>query len=118
MRSYADESVPAAGTGVDAAAQPSEEEDGEGEAENEGESGNGFLDALADIPGCKSGFGMGSVFQNRPYHDHGHLYGTFYRSGIGGANSIGALMGMGLKIAVFKLVQVGLVVSSAKRANL
>lgn len=35
-----------------------------------------------------------------------------------GANSIGALMGMGLKIAVFKLAQVGLVVSSANRANL
>ncbi len=34
-----------------------------------------------------------------------------------GANGIGALMAMGLKIAVFKLVQVGLVVSSANRAK-
>lgn len=35
----------------------------------------------------------------------------------GGTNGIGALMAMGLKIAVFKLVQVGLVVSSANRAK-
>ena len=34
-----------------------------------------------------------------------------------GAKGIGALMAMGLKIAVFKLVQVGLVVSSANRAK-
>lgn len=34
-----------------------------------------------------------------------------------GVNGIGALMAMGLKIAVFKLVQVGLVVSSANRAK-
>ena len=34
-----------------------------------------------------------------------------------GVSGIGALMAMGLKIAVFKLVQVGLVVSSANRAN-
>ena len=34
-----------------------------------------------------------------------------------GAKDIGALMAMGLKIAVFKLVQVGLVVSSANRAK-
>lgn len=35
----------------------------------------------------------------------------------GGASGIGGLMAMGLKIAVFKLVQVGLVVSSANRAK-
>ena len=35
----------------------------------------------------------------------------------GGAGSIGELMAMGLKIAVFRLVQVGLVVSSANRAK-
>lgn len=35
----------------------------------------------------------------------------------GGAGSIGELMTMGLKIAVFRLVQVGLVVSSANRAK-
>ncbi len=34
-----------------------------------------------------------------------------------GVSGIGALMAMGLKIAVFKLVQVGLVVSSANRAK-
>ena len=35
----------------------------------------------------------------------------------GGAGSMGELMAMGLKTAVFRLVQVGLVVSSANRAK-
>lgn len=41
----------------------------------------------------------------------------FTRQVAGGGNSIGNLMAMGLKIAVFKLVQVGLIVSSGNRAK-